>query len=128
MLSLLLFHPGLEPAKAELLFYFHAEIVYVDLGDNFAKYITNVEVQYSCPTTLFYLHAEIVYVDLDDNFPKYITNVENVSAYVIKTGSTTQWQADLVPKEMAATDMRNRRHVQPLLTWSTNAAHSVSLD
>ncbi|UYV67152.1 RFWD3 [Cordylochernes scorpioides] len=24
---------------------------------------------------------------------------------------------------MAASDMRNRRHVQPLLTWSTNAAH-----
>ncbi|UYV80938.1 hypothetical protein LAZ67_19002227, partial [Cordylochernes scorpioides] len=29
---------------------------------------------------------------------------------------------------MAASDMRNRRHVQPLLTWSTNAAHPVSLD
>ncbi|UYV66443.1 hypothetical protein LAZ67_4001689 [Cordylochernes scorpioides] len=26
---------------------------------------------------------------------------------------------------MAASDMRNRRHVQPLLTWSTNAAHPV---
>ncbi|UYV78029.1 hypothetical protein LAZ67_15003269 [Cordylochernes scorpioides] len=24
---------------------------------------------------------------------------------------------------MAASDMRNRRHVQLLLTWSTNAAH-----
>ncbi|UYV66395.1 hypothetical protein LAZ67_4001540 [Cordylochernes scorpioides] len=36
--------------------------------------------------------------------------------------------ADLAPKEMAASDMRNRRHVQPLLTWSTNAAHPVSLD
>ncbi|UYV78413.1 hypothetical protein LAZ67_16001275 [Cordylochernes scorpioides] len=47
----------------------------------------------------------------------------NASAFVIKTGSTTQWQADLAPKEMAASDMRNRRHVQPLLTWSTNAAH-----
>ncbi|UYV61014.1 LDB2 [Cordylochernes scorpioides] len=46
-----------------------------------------------------------------------------MSAFVIKTGSTTQWQADLVPKEMATSDMRNRRHVQPLLTWSTNAAH-----
>ncbi|UYV75183.1 DCTN2 [Cordylochernes scorpioides] len=32
------------------------------------------------------------------------------------TGSTTQWQADLIPKEMAASDMRNRCHVQPLLT------------
>ncbi|UYV76498.1 SMARCD2 [Cordylochernes scorpioides] len=52
----------------------------------------------------------------------------NVSAFVIKTGSTTQWQADLAPKEMAASDMRNRCHVQPLLTWSTNAAHSVSLE
>ncbi|UYV77227.1 hypothetical protein LAZ67_15000176 [Cordylochernes scorpioides] len=31
-------------------------------------------------------------------------------------------------KEMAASDMRNRRHVQPLLTWSTNAVHPVSLD
>ncbi|UYV77895.1 hypothetical protein LAZ67_15002719 [Cordylochernes scorpioides] len=58
------------------------------------------------------LHAEIVYDDLGDNFPKYITNVE----------------ADLAPKEMAASDKRNRRHVQPLLTWSTNAAHPVSLD
>ncbi|UYV65987.1 hypothetical protein LAZ67_3006071 [Cordylochernes scorpioides] len=38
------------------------------------------------------------------------------------------WQADLAPKEMAASDMRNRHHVQPLLTWSTNAAHPVSLD
>ncbi|UYV65069.1 hypothetical protein LAZ67_3003037, partial [Cordylochernes scorpioides] len=44
------------------------------------------------------------------------------------TGSTTQWQADLAPKEMAASDMRNRRHVQQLLTWSTNAAHPVSLE
>ncbi|UYV69464.1 hypothetical protein LAZ67_6003691 [Cordylochernes scorpioides] len=44
---------------------------------------------------------------------------ENVSAFVITTGSTTQWQADLAPKEMAASDMRNRRHVQPLPTWST---------
>ncbi|UYV65125.1 KDM5A [Cordylochernes scorpioides] len=35
----------------------------------------------------------------------------NASAFVIKTGSTTQWQAtDLAPKEMAASDMRNRRH------------------
>ncbi|UYV79713.1 hypothetical protein LAZ67_18000385 [Cordylochernes scorpioides] len=38
------------------------------------------------------------------------------SAFVNKTGSITQWQADLAPKEMAASDMRNRRHVQPLLT------------
>ncbi|UYV73687.1 hypothetical protein LAZ67_11000355 [Cordylochernes scorpioides] len=45
-----------------------------------------------------------------------------------KTGNITQWQADLDPKEMAASDMRNRHHVQPLLTWNTNAAHSVSLD
>ncbi|UYV70692.1 hypothetical protein LAZ67_8000283 [Cordylochernes scorpioides] len=37
----------------------------------------------------------------------------NVSAFVIKTESTTQWQADLAPKEMAASDMRNRRH-EPL--------------
>ncbi|UYV64729.1 hypothetical protein LAZ67_3001802 [Cordylochernes scorpioides] len=29
---------------------------------------------------------------------------------------------------MAASDMRNRRHVQLLLTWSTNAAHPVALD
>ncbi|UYV64908.1 hypothetical protein LAZ67_3002373 [Cordylochernes scorpioides] len=29
---------------------------------------------------------------------------------------------------MAASDMRNRHHVQPLLTWSTNAAHPVSLE
>ncbi|UYV62801.1 hypothetical protein LAZ67_2001985 [Cordylochernes scorpioides] len=52
----------------------------------------------------------------------------NASAFVIKTGSTTQWQADLALKEMTASDMRNRRHVQPLLTWSTNATHLVSLD
>ncbi|UYV82533.1 hypothetical protein LAZ67_21002706 [Cordylochernes scorpioides] len=52
----------------------------------------------------------------------------DTSAFVIKTGSTTQWQADLAAKKMAASDMRNRRHVQPLLTWSTNAAHPVSLD
>ncbi|UYV76155.1 hypothetical protein LAZ67_13002887 [Cordylochernes scorpioides] len=49
----------------------------------------------------------------------------NASAFVIKTGSTTQWQADLDPKEMAASDMRNRRLVQRLLTWSTNAAHPI---
>ncbi|UYV83720.1 PAN3 [Cordylochernes scorpioides] len=36
---------------------------------------------------------------------------KNASAFVIKTGSTTQWQAtDLAPKEMAASDMRNRCH------------------
>ncbi|UYV68238.1 hypothetical protein LAZ67_5003570 [Cordylochernes scorpioides] len=46
--------------------------------------------------------------------------VECICPFVIKTGSTTQWQVDLAPKEMAASD---RRHVQPLLTWSTNAAH-----
>ncbi|UYV63455.1 CYLD [Cordylochernes scorpioides] len=39
---------------------------------------------------------------------------QNVSAYVIKTGSTTQWQVDLAPKEMAASDIRNRHHVQLL--------------
>ncbi|UYV70752.1 hypothetical protein LAZ67_8000486 [Cordylochernes scorpioides] len=50
------------------------------------------------------------------------SSLERVSTFVIKTGSTTQWQADLAPKEMAASDMRNRRHVQPLLTWSTNTA------
>ncbi|UYV77051.1 hypothetical protein LAZ67_14003030 [Cordylochernes scorpioides] len=43
------------------------------------------------------------------------------------TGSTTQWQADLAPKEMAASEMRNRHHVQLLLTWSTNASNPVSL-
>ncbi|UYV74528.1 hypothetical protein LAZ67_12000006 [Cordylochernes scorpioides] len=52
----------------------------------------------------------------------------NVSALVIKIGSTTQWQADLAPKEMAASDIRNRRHVQLLLTWSTNAAHPKELN
>ncbi|UYV79801.1 hypothetical protein LAZ67_18000696, partial [Cordylochernes scorpioides] len=31
-------------------------------------------------------------------------------------------RADLAPKEMAASDMRNRRHVQPLLTWSTDSS------
>ncbi|UYV82985.1 hypothetical protein LAZ67_22001629 [Cordylochernes scorpioides] len=54
--------------------------------------------------------------------------VQNASAFVIKTRSTTQWQADLAPKEMATSDMRNRCHVQPLLTWSTNTAHPISLD
>ncbi|UYV73291.1 hypothetical protein LAZ67_10002537 [Cordylochernes scorpioides] len=52
-----------------------------------------------------------------------VTGGKNASAFVIKTGSITQWQADLAQKEMAASDMRNRRHVQLLLTWSTNAAH-----
>ncbi|UYV61174.1 hypothetical protein LAZ67_1003709 [Cordylochernes scorpioides] len=52
---------------------------------------------------------------------------KNASAFVIKTGNTTQWQADLVPKEMAASDMRNRHHVQLLLTWCTNAAHPVNI-
>ncbi|UYV81023.1 hypothetical protein LAZ67_19002546 [Cordylochernes scorpioides] len=52
-----------------------------------------------------------------------ITFIQNASAFVIKTGSTTQWQADLAPKEMATSDMRNRPHVQPFLTWSTNTAH-----
>ncbi|UYV73641.1 MAN2A2 [Cordylochernes scorpioides] len=42
------------------------------------------------------------------------------NAFVIKTGSTTQWQAELSPKEIAASDMRNRHHVQQLLTWSTD--------
>ncbi|UYV64761.1 Tep6, partial [Cordylochernes scorpioides] len=51
----------------------------------------------------------------------------NASAFVIKTGSTTQCQADLASREMAASHMRNGHHVQPLLTWSTNAAHPVSL-
>ncbi|UYV62579.1 hypothetical protein LAZ67_2001174 [Cordylochernes scorpioides] len=51
------------------------------------------------------------------------TTFQNTSAFVIKTGSTTQWQADLAPKEMAASDKRNRRHVQLPLKWSTNAAH-----
>ncbi|UYV72316.1 hypothetical protein LAZ67_9002605 [Cordylochernes scorpioides] len=55
-----------------------------------------------------------------------MTAAYNVSAFVVKTGSTTQWQADLAPKEMAASDMRNRHHVQLLLTWSTDAAHPVS--
>ncbi|UYV80276.1 EBNA1BP2 [Cordylochernes scorpioides] len=51
------------------------------------------------------------------------------NAFVIKTGITTQWQAtDLAPKEMTVSDMRNRRHVQLFLTWSTNAAHPVSLE
>ncbi|UYV73275.1 GPC4 [Cordylochernes scorpioides] len=42
----------------------------------------------------------------------------NASAFVIKTGSTTQWQAYLAPKEMAASDMMNRRHVQLLILYS----------
>ncbi|UYV76994.1 NOL10 [Cordylochernes scorpioides] len=57
-----------------------------------------------------------------------LRRMKNASAFFIKTGSSTQWQADLALKEIAAYDMRNRRHVQPLLTWSTNAAHPVSLD
>ncbi|UYV69677.1 hypothetical protein LAZ67_7000182 [Cordylochernes scorpioides] len=36
--------------------------------------------------------------------------------------SQDKWQADLAPKEMAVSDMRNRRHVQPLLTWSTDSS------
>ncbi|UYV65844.1 FRA10AC1 [Cordylochernes scorpioides] len=51
-----------------------------------------------------------------------ITSHNLPNAFVIKTGSTTQWQADLAPKEMAASDMRNRRHGQLLLTWSTESS------
>ncbi|UYV64602.1 hypothetical protein LAZ67_3001279 [Cordylochernes scorpioides] len=43
-------------------------------------------------------------------------NIEN-SSMNNKTGSTTQWQANLALKEMAVSDMRKRRHVQRLLTW-----------
>ncbi|UYV60750.1 PDE2A [Cordylochernes scorpioides] len=77
------------------------------------------------------------YVQLNENSfsialsSKRTLNIEdiknNVSAFVIKTGSTTQWQADLAPKEMAISDMRNRRHVQPLLTWSTNSSCILGL-
>ncbi|UYV61826.1 WDR82 [Cordylochernes scorpioides] len=35
---------------------------------------------------------------------KPMQTLTNVSAFVIKTGSTTQWQADLAPKEMAASE------------------------
>ncbi|UYV76642.1 HPRT1 [Cordylochernes scorpioides] len=56
------------------------------------------------------------------DYNEHFRNIQNASAFVIKTGSTTQWQADLAPKEMAASDMRNRHHVQSLLTWSTNTA------
>ncbi|UYV80567.1 hypothetical protein LAZ67_19000715 [Cordylochernes scorpioides] len=45
-----------------------------------------------------------------DQWPERLRSC-NASAFVIKTGSTTQWQADLAPKEMAASDMRKRRHV-----------------
>ncbi|UYV65087.1 hypothetical protein LAZ67_3003092 [Cordylochernes scorpioides] len=59
--------------------------------------------------------------------PSHVNSVLPLTL-VRRTGSTTQGQADLAPKEMAASDMRNRSHVQPLLTWSTNAAHPVSLE
>ncbi|UYV75482.1 hypothetical protein LAZ67_13000378 [Cordylochernes scorpioides] len=42
-------------------------------------------------------------------FSRFILIDLNASAFVIKTGSTTQWQADLAPEEIAASDMRNRR-------------------
>ncbi|UYV83057.1 K02A2.6-like [Cordylochernes scorpioides] len=49
-----------------------------------------------------------------DHSPSW--NVPGGPIILLMTGSTTQWQADLAPKEMAASDMRNRHHVQPLLT------------
>ncbi|UYV75166.1 hypothetical protein LAZ67_12002717 [Cordylochernes scorpioides] len=69
------------------------------------------------------LCLENVILFLDGTVKCWFENVEEYNAFVIKTGSTTQWQADLAPKEMTASDMRNRRHRQPLLTWSTNAAY-----
>ncbi|UYV78409.1 para [Cordylochernes scorpioides] len=50
-------------------------------------------------------------INFDNVLNAYLSLFQvNASAFVIKTGSTTQWQADLAPKEMAASDMRNRRH------------------
>ncbi|UYV63431.1 K02A2.6-like [Cordylochernes scorpioides] len=73
--------------------------------------------------------APIIYNMLTIQFALFFQKalpIQNVSAFVIKTGSTTQWQAtDLAPKEMTASDMRNRHHVQPLLTWSTDTAHPL---
>ncbi|UYV67408.1 hypothetical protein LAZ67_5000482 [Cordylochernes scorpioides] len=63
-----------------------------------------------------------------DEATNYIMHLRRFFESKNDTGSTTQWQADLAPKEMAAFDMRNRHHVQPLLSWSTNAAYPVSLD
>ncbi|UYV61569.1 K02A2.6-like [Cordylochernes scorpioides] len=56
------------------------------------------------------------------------SSTQTLPSMRIKSLLTWQWHADLAPKEMAASDMRNRRHVQPLITWSTNAAHPVYLD
>ncbi|UYV66194.1 K02A2.6-like [Cordylochernes scorpioides] len=61
-------------------------------------------------------HAKLVELEAGINIVS--TDIETLDA------NTTQWQADFAPKEMAASDLRNRRHVQLLLTWSTNAAHS----
>ncbi|UYV68398.1 hypothetical protein LAZ67_5004201 [Cordylochernes scorpioides] len=60
-----------------------------------------------------------------------ILHLENPKITIISDSSTDQtemWQADLAPKEMATSDKRNRRHMQLLLTWSTNTAHPVSLE
>ncbi|UYV76296.1 hypothetical protein LAZ67_13003293 [Cordylochernes scorpioides] len=48
-----------------------------------------------------------------------------LNASAIKTGSTIQWQADLSPKEMTSSDMRNRCHVQLLLTWSKRCSSCI---
>ncbi|UYV71684.1 K02A2.6-like [Cordylochernes scorpioides] len=75
----------------------------------------------------FQIRTKLRHLKADDQVRQTSnTSNEELNAFVIKTGSTTQWQADLAPKEMAASDMRNRRHVQLLLTWSTNAAHPVN--
>ncbi|UYV66433.1 hypothetical protein LAZ67_4001657 [Cordylochernes scorpioides] len=46
----------------------------------------------------------------------------------LRLGALLSGRPTYLQYEMAASDMKNRRHVQPLLTWSTNAARPVSLD
>ncbi|UYV66219.1 hypothetical protein LAZ67_4000855 [Cordylochernes scorpioides] len=79
------------------------------------------------------IFCDVVRCDCRESTPegRRITKLEQIllnGNNITMTGSPTQWQTDLAQKEMAASDMRNRLRVQPLLTWSTNAAHPVSMD
>ncbi|UYV72872.1 MPI [Cordylochernes scorpioides] len=92
----------------------------------------HIDVPTLCGMLSYQCHPPAPFLPISDPTDPYLAlynpPIQDFAVYRISTGSTTHWQADLAPKEMAASDMRNRRHVQPLLTWSTNAAHPVPLD
>ncbi|UYV77897.1 hypothetical protein LAZ67_15002721 [Cordylochernes scorpioides] len=64
----------------------------------------------------------------DDTHSVREPGTDNIPSKIVLKLKSADGMADLTPKEMAASDMRNKHHVQPLLTWSTNAPHPVSLD